>query len=202
MVRSRTRWETLRAEPLSSLGDDGKMPSHPGWNLLGLGGQLPKPERPLLLSGQKEGREKGGGRDAESTGKALSVRWNVGKLATRWYHGLLEAEAGQARSPSCPLSSPPPAPQAVFDCVVNSLKNVFNILIVYMLFMFIFAVVAVQLFKGKFFHCTDESKEFEKDCRWVSALLGVSPRGGGGAGQGGRAGAGPEAPLGLETPWT
>lgn len=59
------------------------------------------------------------------------------------------------------------APQAVFDCVVNSLKNVFNILIVYMLFMFIFAVVAVQLFKGKFFHCTDESKEFEKDCRCV-----------------------------------
>ncbi|KAK2500898.1 hypothetical protein MC885_021574 [Smutsia gigantea] len=55
--------------------------------------------------------------------------------------------------------------RAVFDCVVNSLKNVFNILIVYMLFMFIFAVVAVQLFKGKFFHCTDESKEFEKDCR-------------------------------------
>lgn len=63
----------------------------------------------------------------------------------------------------------PTRPQAVFDCVVNSLKNVFNILIVYMLFMFIFAVVAVQLFKGKFFHCTDESKEFEKDCRWVWA---------------------------------
>lgn len=57
--------------------------------------------------------------------------------------------------------------QAVFDCVVNSLKNVLNILIVYMLFMFIFAVVAVQLFKGKFFYCTDESKEFEKDCRYV-----------------------------------
>lgn len=55
--------------------------------------------------------------------------------------------------------------QAVFDCVVNSLKNVLNILIVYMLFMFIFAVVAVQLFKGRFFYCTDESKEFERDCR-------------------------------------
>ncbi|KAK5865360.1 hypothetical protein PBY51_019639 [Eleginops maclovinus] len=54
---------------------------------------------------------------------------------------------------------------AVFDCVVNSLKNVLNILIVYMLFMFIFAVVAVQLFKGRFFYCTDESKEFERDCR-------------------------------------
>ncbi|KAH0511817.1 Voltage-dependent P/Q-type calcium channel subunit alpha-1A [Microtus ochrogaster] len=50
-----------------------------------------------------------------------------------------------------------PKLKAVFDCVVNSLKNVFNILIVYMLFMFIFAVVAVQLVKGKFFHCTDES---------------------------------------------
>lgn len=58
--------------------------------------------------------------------------------------------------------------QAVFDCVVNSLKNVLNILIVYVLFMFIFGVVAVQLFKGRFFYCTDESKEFEHDCRWAS----------------------------------
>ncbi|XP_042150818.1 voltage-dependent N-type calcium channel subunit alpha-1B-like isoform X1 [Oncorhynchus tshawytscha] len=58
-----------------------------------------------------------------------------------------------------------PKLKAVFDCVVNSLKNVFNILIVYMLFMFIFAVIAVQLFKGKFFYCTDESKSLEKDCR-------------------------------------
>ncbi|XP_063787224.1 voltage-dependent P/Q-type calcium channel subunit alpha-1A isoform X12 [Pseudophryne corroboree] len=58
-----------------------------------------------------------------------------------------------------------PKLKAVFDCVVNSLKNVLNILIVYMLFMFIFAVVAVQLFKGKFFYCTDESKEFQRDCR-------------------------------------
>ncbi|XP_066509267.1 voltage-dependent P/Q-type calcium channel subunit alpha-1A-like isoform X14 [Hoplias malabaricus] len=58
-----------------------------------------------------------------------------------------------------------PKLKAVFDCVVNSLKNVLNILIVYMLFMFIFAVVAVQLFKGRFFYCTDESKEFDSDCR-------------------------------------
>nr|XP_055036989.1 probable voltage-dependent N-type calcium channel subunit alpha-1B isoform X5 [Misgurnus anguillicaudatus] len=58
-----------------------------------------------------------------------------------------------------------PKLKAVFDCVVNSLKNVLNILIVYILFMFIFAVIAVQLFKGKFFHCTDESKTLEKDCR-------------------------------------
>ncbi|XP_039514892.1 calcium channel, voltage-dependent, N type, alpha 1B subunit, a isoform X5 [Pimephales promelas] len=60
-----------------------------------------------------------------------------------------------------------PKLKAVFDCVVNSLKNVLNILIVYILFMFIFAVIAVQLFKGKFFYCTDESKCLEKDCRGV-----------------------------------
>nr|XP_043882709.1 calcium channel, voltage-dependent, N type, alpha 1B subunit, a isoform X4 [Solea senegalensis] len=58
-----------------------------------------------------------------------------------------------------------PKLKAVFDCVVNSLKNVLNILIVYILFMFIFAVIAVQLFKGKFFHCTDESKGLKKDCK-------------------------------------
>ncbi|XP_063067120.1 voltage-dependent N-type calcium channel subunit alpha-1B isoform X1 [Engraulis encrasicolus] len=58
-----------------------------------------------------------------------------------------------------------PKLKAVFDCVVNSLKNVLNILIVYILFMFIFAVIAVQLFKGKFFYCTDESKTQQNDCR-------------------------------------
>lgn len=55
----------------------------------------------------------------------------------------------------------------MFDCVVNSLKNVANILIVYMLFQLIFAVIAVQLFKGKFFYCTDESKSTEEECRSV-----------------------------------
>uniref|UniRef100_A0A674F5D3 Calcium voltage-gated channel subunit alpha1 E n=1 Tax=Salmo trutta TaxID=8032 RepID=A0A674F5D3_SALTR len=58
-----------------------------------------------------------------------------------------------------------PKLKAVFDCVVTSLKNVFNILIVYKLFMFIFAVIAVQLFKGKFFYCTDSSMDTEKECQ-------------------------------------
>ena len=57
--------------------------------------------------------------------------------------------------------------QAVFDCVVNSLKNVINIMIVYMLFQFIFAVIAVQLFKGRFFYCTDASKNTEETCQYV-----------------------------------
>ncbi|KAJ3594452.1 hypothetical protein NHX12_003759 [Muraenolepis orangiensis] len=58
-----------------------------------------------------------------------------------------------------------PKLKAVFDCVVTSLKNVLNILIVYQLFMFIFAVIAVQLFKGKFFYCTDGSMNTEKECQ-------------------------------------
>ncbi|KAK4308761.1 hypothetical protein Pmani_019561 [Petrolisthes manimaculis] len=58
-----------------------------------------------------------------------------------------------------------PKLKAVFDCVVNSLKNVLNILIVYILFQFIFAVIAVQLFNGKFFYCTDESVHLKVDCQ-------------------------------------
>lgn len=58
-----------------------------------------------------------------------------------------------------------PKLKAVFDCLVNSLKNVINILIVYILFHFIFAVIAVQLFNGKFYYCTDGSKITEKECQ-------------------------------------
>ncbi|KAL4709794.1 hypothetical protein ACJJTC_001248 [Scirpophaga incertulas] len=76
-----------------------------------------------------------------------------------------------------------PKLKAVFDCVVNSLKNVINILIVYILFQFIFAVIAVQLFNGKFFHCNDISKNRFEDCQGSyfvyeanSLLPRVSPR--------------------------
>ena len=88
-----------------------------------------------------------------------------------------------------------PKLKAVFDCVLISLKNVFNILLVYLLFQvgshhrihlhqfniitfiiivvtllqFIFAVVGVQLFNGKFFSCTDESKHNADDCQWLSS---------------------------------
>merc|ERR1719192_2392174 len=58
-----------------------------------------------------------------------------------------------------------PALKAVFDCVMISLKNVFNILIVYILFLLIFAMVGVQLFNGKFFYCTDISKTNAMDCQ-------------------------------------
>ncbi len=58
-----------------------------------------------------------------------------------------------------------PKLKAVFECVVNSLKNVTSILIVYLLFMFIFAVIAVQLFKGKFYYCSDQSKNTFIECK-------------------------------------
>ena len=58
-----------------------------------------------------------------------------------------------------------PALKAVFDCVMISLKNVFNILIVYILFLLIFAMVGVQLFNGKFFYCTDLSKHSAAECQ-------------------------------------
>merc|ERR1719412_569967 len=58
-----------------------------------------------------------------------------------------------------------PKLKAVFDCVINSLKNVFNILVGYLLFHFIFAVIAVQLFNGKFFFCSDKSMEDITECQ-------------------------------------
>ena len=58
-----------------------------------------------------------------------------------------------------------PKLKAVFDCVIISLKNVFNILIVYMLFLLIFAMVGVQLFNGKFFFCNDESRHNADECQ-------------------------------------
>ena len=57
-----------------------------------------------------------------------------------------------------------PKLKAVFMCVVNAFKNVTSILIVYFLFMFIFAVIAVELFNGKFFYCNDDSMRFKLEC--------------------------------------
>lgn len=107
MVRSRTGWKRLREEPLPSLGDDGKMPSHPGWNLLGLGGQLPKPERPLLLSGQKEEREAGTWNQQE---RACLERGQTDH--TFGTTGCWRQKPGKPTAPHAlsPLRPPPPRP--------------------------------------------------------------------------------------------
>nr|XP_058951235.1 voltage-dependent N-type calcium channel subunit alpha-1B-like isoform X1 [Pocillopora verrucosa]XP_058951236.1 voltage-dependent N-type calcium channel subunit alpha-1B-like isoform X1 [Pocillopora verrucosa]XP_058951237.1 voltage-dependent N-type calcium channel subunit alpha-1B-like isoform X1 [Pocillopora verrucosa]XP_058951238.1 voltage-dependent N-type calcium channel subunit alpha-1B-like isoform X1 [Pocillopora verrucosa] len=55
--------------------------------------------------------------------------------------------------------------QAVFRCMWYSVKNVANILMITMLFLFIFAVMGVQLFKGKFQYCNDTSKRTKEECQ-------------------------------------
>eukprot|EP00794_Sanderia_malayensis_P016019 gene16019-17636_t len=55
--------------------------------------------------------------------------------------------------------------KAVFQCMIFSLKNVAFVLIITLLFLFIFACIGVQLFKGKFYYCTDPSKMTETDCQ-------------------------------------
>ncbi|CAB3996445.1 voltage-dependent N-type calcium channel subunit alpha-1B-like isoform X1 [Paramuricea clavata] len=55
--------------------------------------------------------------------------------------------------------------KTVFQCMVYSLKNVINIILITLLFLFIFAVIGVQLFQGKLFYCTDPSKRTEDTCK-------------------------------------
>ena len=57
-----------------------------------------------------------------------------------------------------------PKLKAVFVCMIKSFQKVVVILMVYGLFMFIFSVIAVQLFNGKFYYCNDDSIKFKKDC--------------------------------------
>uniref|UniRef100_UPI00358DF37F voltage-dependent L-type calcium channel subunit alpha-1D-like n=1 Tax=Myxine glutinosa TaxID=7769 RepID=UPI00358DF37F len=53
----------------------------------------------------------------------------------------------------------------VVQCVFVALRTIGNILVVTTLLQFIFACIGVQLFKGKLYHCTDESKHSRQDCR-------------------------------------
>lgn len=97
----------------------------------------------------------------------ISVNWSLVKwpILITWLFGMMKKYQFMSSCDSVCCW------QAVFDCVVNSLKNVFNIMIVYMLFQFIFAVIAVQLFKGRFFYCSDDSKNTEDECRYVRITI-------------------------------
>nr|XP_032828240.1 voltage-dependent L-type calcium channel subunit alpha-1D-like [Petromyzon marinus] len=53
----------------------------------------------------------------------------------------------------------------VVQCVFVALRTIGNILLVTTLLQFIFACVGVQLFKGKLFSCTDQSKHTPSECR-------------------------------------
>ncbi|XP_018341905.1 PREDICTED: muscle calcium channel subunit alpha-1 isoform X6 [Trachymyrmex septentrionalis] len=53
----------------------------------------------------------------------------------------------------------------VVQCVIVAVKTIGNIVLVTSLLQFVFAVIGVQLFKGKFFFCTDASKMTEDECQ-------------------------------------
>uniref|UniRef100_A0A3B4TTY0 Voltage-dependent L-type calcium channel subunit alpha n=1 Tax=Seriola dumerili TaxID=41447 RepID=A0A3B4TTY0_SERDU len=53
----------------------------------------------------------------------------------------------------------------VVQCVFVAVKTIGNIVLVTMLLDFMFACIGVQLFKGKFYACTDPDKMTEKTCR-------------------------------------
>ena len=53
----------------------------------------------------------------------------------------------------------------VVQCVIVAVKTIYNILLVTLLLIFMFSVIGVQLFKGKFFLCTDSSKSSAETCQ-------------------------------------
>ncbi|XP_032058913.1 voltage-dependent L-type calcium channel subunit alpha-1S [Aythya fuligula] len=53
----------------------------------------------------------------------------------------------------------------VVQCVFVAIKTIGNIVVVTTLLQFMFACIGVQLFKGKFYSCSDPSKLTEKECR-------------------------------------
>ncbi|XP_045507620.1 muscle calcium channel subunit alpha-1-like [Colias croceus] len=53
----------------------------------------------------------------------------------------------------------------VVQCVIVAIKTIGNILLVTSLLQFMFAVMGVQMFKGKFFKCNDISKMTKEECQ-------------------------------------
>nr|XP_026262466.1 voltage-dependent L-type calcium channel subunit alpha-1F isoform X1 [Urocitellus parryii] len=53
----------------------------------------------------------------------------------------------------------------VVQCVFVAIRTIGNIMIVTTLLQFMFACIGVQLFKGKFYSCTDEAKHTPKECK-------------------------------------
>uniref|UniRef100_A0A8B9ZL68 Voltage-dependent L-type calcium channel subunit alpha n=2 Tax=Anas TaxID=8835 RepID=A0A8B9ZL68_ANAPL len=55
----------------------------------------------------------------------------------------------------------------VVQCVFVAIRTIGNIMIVTTLLQFMFACIGVQLFKGKFYRCTDEAKQNPEECRGI-----------------------------------
>ncbi|XP_061592568.1 voltage-dependent L-type calcium channel subunit alpha-1D isoform X3 [Cololabis saira] len=58
----------------------------------------------------------------------------------------------------------------VVQCVFVAIRTIGNIMIVTTLLQFMFACIGVQLFKGKFYRCTDDAKSSPDDCKGTYIL--------------------------------
>merc|ERR1719309_723468 len=58
-----------------------------------------------------------------------------------------------------------PGLKQVVQCMIMSVKSIGNIMAVTVLLIFMFGVIGVQLFKGKFFMCTDLSMNTQDSCQ-------------------------------------
>uniref|UniRef100_A0A3B4ZQ81 Voltage-dependent L-type calcium channel subunit alpha n=1 Tax=Stegastes partitus TaxID=144197 RepID=A0A3B4ZQ81_9TELE len=58
----------------------------------------------------------------------------------------------------------------VVQCVFVAIRTIGNIMIVTTLLQFMFACIGVQLFKGKFYRCTDEAKSSPEECKGTYIL--------------------------------
>ncbi|KAM8915329.1 calcium channel, voltage-dependent, L type, alpha 1D subunit, a isoform 6-T6 [Spinachia spinachia] len=58
----------------------------------------------------------------------------------------------------------------VVQCVFVAIRTIGNIMIVTTLLQFMFACIGVQLFKGKFYRCTDEAKSNSEECKGTYIL--------------------------------
>ncbi|XP_068589786.1 voltage-dependent L-type calcium channel subunit alpha-1D isoform X5 [Cebidichthys violaceus] len=58
----------------------------------------------------------------------------------------------------------------VVQCVFVAIRTIGNIMIVTTLLQFMFACIGVQLFKGKFYRCTDDAKSSPEDCKGTYIL--------------------------------
>ncbi|KAI3357267.1 hypothetical protein L3Q82_015715 [Scortum barcoo] len=58
----------------------------------------------------------------------------------------------------------------VVQCVFVAIRTIGNIMIVTTLLQFMFACIGVQLFKGKFYRCTDDAKSSPQECKGTYIL--------------------------------
>ncbi|KAL7388660.1 hypothetical protein ABVT39_018620 [Epinephelus coioides] len=68
------------------------------------------------------------------------------------------------------LLEPPEDDPHVVQCMFMAIRTICNIMTITMLLQFMFACIGVQLFKGKFYRCTDEAKSSPEKCKGTYIL--------------------------------